>query len=71
MSIRGELGQQPDEMRLQDLTLEEPESKSKIEFDVEKEVSEEDWGKMRENYERYCQEGDWWEATCQAKYCKI
>ncbi|NQV12908.1 MAG: hypothetical protein HQ530_01250, partial [Parcubacteria group bacterium] len=41
------------------------------EFDVEKEVSEEDWGKMRENYERYCQEGDWWEATCQAMNFKV
>ncbi|NQV12912.1 MAG: hypothetical protein HQ530_01270 [Parcubacteria group bacterium] len=42
MGVREQLGRQPDdEMRLQDLTLETPEKKSKIEFDPEREISKE------------------------------
>ena len=71
MSVGEQLGQRPDEVKLQDLTVEVPEPKTKIEFDVEKEISEEDWEAMKGEYEKQCQDEDWWEAANQAMALKI
>ncbi|MFH2104872.1 MAG: hypothetical protein ABII72_01410 [Parcubacteria group bacterium] len=54
MSVRGELSRQPDEVRLQDLSLEMPEAKKELRFDPEKEISEEEWVNMKRKFELHC-----------------
>ncbi|NQV13474.1 MAG: hypothetical protein HQ530_04215 [Parcubacteria group bacterium] len=46
MSVRGELGKQPgDDVRLQDITIDVPEEREEVE------ISDKDWGIMKERYE--------------------
>ena len=39
-------------INIKDITLEEPEKKKGLPFDVEKEITEEDWGQVKEAYEQ-------------------
>ncbi|NQV12909.1 MAG: hypothetical protein HQ530_01255 [Parcubacteria group bacterium] len=60
MGVREQLGQQPDdEMRLQDLVIENSGEKEMFDFDVESEVTESDWQAMREKLNEYRESENW------------
>jgi len=61
----------PERLNIKDLTIEEPESREGLPFDPEKEITEEDWGEIKEELERGRDNADLYEFVKQAAEMKI
>ena len=61
----------PERINIKDLTLEEPEKKEGLPFDVERDITEEDWKKLIDTLSGYRVGGEWYEFGWQAMAMKI
>lgn len=64
----------PDRVNIHELTIEEPEAQSELPFDPERDITDDDWKKMKEKLEEFRQGGDfmaWHSFSWQAMEMKI
>ncbi len=73
MGIRKHFENKPsdEDLKLQDLSLEQEETKPELQFDPETEITESDWQAMKDELESYRQYNRWWNFANQAMCLNI
>ncbi len=61
----------PDRINIHELTIEGPEKQAELPFDVERDITKEDWEKLRDGLEKNRQESNWYGYSSRAMQMKI